>query len=440
MISRRAFLRAFLNKLVSRREHVVNFSSSILLKVISFSLYFAAIPFFISHQGIGEYGIVAFIITVLGYSILLDNGITYIINLRYAQALSLGERDPEKIVRSGFPVYIIISVFLLVGGIYYSENISNSVWGSSEHGDAVAYLSFALAVQVIGSIFSCVLLAHNKVGLVNGGRLVADVIRVSGLFVGAISDEPVLVAVLMFGLGSLCKVMVDIYNCSRVIGLGKLSLQWSIKDMTHVIKASPTMWMISLLSLTALMYDKWYVSSVLSPVDYSYYSVANDFCVKAYFLFYAFSGAVYTPLIKKYAANISVDIISKFYAVSLLAMGMFYYLPLFLWGDKLLTWYIGGEFSSVASPILNIMVGSSLLYLLFNVIEANFYAKGAAAMVLPAYVFGVLTLVCALPLFVKMYGIAGAAWSVMLMFVVMLLSVLIGLFVMRMRVKKCPSL
>ncbi len=439
MIPGREGGKALAGSLVRHREHFVNFSSSILLKVITFALYFLAIPFFISHQGNGEYGVVAFLIAALGYSILLDNGITYVINLRYARSLSLGESDPERIVRSGFPVYLTIGALVMIGGISFSENISNAVWGTIKYKNEVAWLSFALALQVFGSIFSCTLLAHNRVSLVNGGRLVADVARVIGLFSGAVSDDPILISVLLFGVGALCKMAVDIYNCNRLIGLDKFYLRWCIKDTVEIIKASPMMWTISFLSLSALMYDKWYVSSVLSSKEFAYYSVANDFTTKAYFIFYAFSGAVYTPLIRKYAGNDNALIIYRLYAISILAIGLFYYLPLFVYSDELMTWYIGVEFAQVAAPIMDIMVGSALLYLLFNVIETNLYARGTIIPVLGAYIVGVVSLLVSLPVFVERYGIDGGAWSVMLMLALMLAYVSIWVFYKIILVPACRS-
>jgi O-antigen/teichoic acid export membrane protein len=420
---------ALVFSLVRRRwEHFANFLSSIGLKAVSFGLYFAAIPFFIARQGHETYGVIAFLMMLLGYSSLFDNGITYTINLRYVRALSASAVDPEYVIGCAMPVYAVMALVMFLIILAGSPWISASIWGHPGLTYVVAGMAFVIFLQIVGSIFASVLLAHNKVSLVNASRMFADLLRVSGIFLAARSAQPLTIVVVLLAVASAGKMALDVYNCSRIVGLRKLRVRWSRAEVASILKASTVMWGIAIIGLIILVYDKWYVSARFASENYSYYSIANDLSMKVYFIFYAFTGAIYTPLIRKHATKSRTGSIYRIYVAVLLTVSLAYYGPLFIFSEKLLTWYVDADLGRNASSLVRIMIGAAMLYLVFNIFETNLYTKGLAHQVLPPYVLGAFSLVLLTPILASRYQMPGVALSVLIMQAIMLASILIIFF------------
>ncbi len=403
----------------------MNFVSSIILRLVAFASYFAAIPYFLAHQGHETYGVVAFLLMILGYSSLFDNGITYTVTLRYVGALSMGSDDPESIVGYAFPIYAILGGAVAFSIFLFAPYISMSIWGSKEFSGITRGMSLVIFLQVAGALFASVLLARNKVMLVNMSRMTADVGRVFGIVLAAHSAEPLVVVVIMMAISSFAKMAIDLWNCSRLVGLPRLRPRWSISAIVSILRSSAWMWCIAGVGLATLVYDKWYVSSAFSSEKYSYYSIANDFSTKVFFVLYAFTGAIYTPLMRRHATNLGPGPIYRLYFVFLFTVALAYYGPLFVFSEPLLTWYVSADLAANAVDPLRVMIGSALVYLLFNTVEIDLYAKGMARYVLPSYVIGIVSLVCLTPYLARHLQITGVAISVFVMQVLMLISLLL---------------
>ncbi len=413
-------LRGAMAYAVQRREHIWNFSSSIGLKLIVFVLYFLAVPVLIGSQGPETYGIIAFMIAILGYSSLVDHGLTYTVQLRYVQALSTGAAEPERVVRVAIPVYALLSLIVLFTLAPSGSALSNLVWRTNAYAFAAPIIALLLALQVAGSLPATVLLAHNRVALVNVGRLAADMFRVGGLVAAAATDDPVAVALAFFVLGSAAKFAIDMSNCHRLIGLRRLPPVWSMREALGILRTAWVMWAIAVMSIVALLYDKWFVSANISPTDYATYSIASDLTTKIYFVFYALSGALYIPLMRKYATGQSAARLYAVYGAILLVVALLYFVPLCIWSYEILNWYVGPDVAAAGANIIRIMSLSAIVYLLFNLMEVNLYVRGFASRVVPAYAVGVGVLVSTMPIIGSRFGMAGVATSVLLMHVTMI--------------------
>jgi hypothetical protein len=420
-----------------RREHVWNFSSSIGLKLVVFVLYFLAIPVLVGTKGAEVYGVIAFLIALLGYSSLLDNGLTYTVQLRYVRALSTRMDTPERVVRVAIPIYILLASIVFATLAPSGAGLSNTIWRT----DAYAYvgpgLALLLALQVAGSLPAAVLLSHNRVALVNVARLAADVFRVGGLVSAAFANDPIAISLGFFVAGSAAKLAIDLFNCNRLVGLRNLRPAWSLSEMGAVLGTAWVMWLIAAMSLITLLYDKWFVSANISPADYAAYSIASDLTTKIYFVFYALSGAMYTPLMRRYATSGSSGRIYSIYISILAILATTYYMPLGVWSFELLNIYVGPEIAASGENPIRILAVSAVLYLFFNLMEMNLYARGSAHMVVPAYGAGIVALVISTPMLEARFGLDGVAASVLVMQATML-TVTGGIFSLARNRKAAP--
>lgn len=398
---------------LQRREHFWNFLSSIGLKVIAFALYFIAIPPLVATKGAETYGIIAFIIAILGYSSLIDNGLTYTVQLKYVRALTSNAVDPERVVRVAIPIYAFITLLIFFAVAPNGAGLSQLIWNTDAYAQLAPAVATLLALQVAGALPAAVLLGHNRVTLVNVARLAADLLRVTGLLVAAAATDPIGTTIFFCILGSAIKFAIDLYNCNRLVGLRRILPLWSASETATLLKTAWIMWLIAAMSLVTLLYDKWFVSSNISPSDYAAYGISSDLTTKIYFVFYAISTALYTPLMRRYATEVSSKRLYYAYTSILILIAGAYYIPLSIWAEYILHAYVGREMADAGSNVVRILAANAVTYLIFNLMEMNLYARGKSHLVLPSYVAGIIALIGVTPILSAQFGMPGVAAGVL---------------------------
>jgi O-antigen/teichoic acid export membrane protein len=421
------WLLRFRSKIMSNRVHLINGGSLIISKIAVYILYFLAIPLFIKIHGQGAYGLVAFFSIMIGYTVLLENGLSYAVTWRYTRALAQGMTHPEKIIRASVPLYALLSAVSILLLIMFAETISILVWNKSDYILPIRLLGLGVGVLILDALPVSVLQSQNKLAILNLNRFIGDGIRVSALFFAIFVENPLLTVVIFLLFSALVRLILDCVACFRE------SLSWeifrpifSINEIISNIRIAPTMFGIAALSLVISLYDKIFIAEMLSESDFAYYAFASDLCTKAYIIFFAFSSAAYNTLIRRHATAGSLRGMMYAYAAALFVMGFGYYLPLSLYGHIVVSDFLGHDFSNHTMPLVKVLSVSSMLYLAFTVFEANLNAQGNIFSVLIAYAAGLTLLFAVAPCMVASYSVMGMGFALVLMFGLMFLIVFLS--------------
>ncbi len=425
------------------RHHVLNGGSLLVSKVVVYFLYFMAIPPFIAAHGQGAYGLIAFFMTMIGYAVLLESGLSYAVIWRYTGKLERQESQAQTVVQAALPLYAGLAVTVVAAIAFLAEPISQGIWQSPDYRLPIALVGVAVGLMILDAVPASVMQAHNKLLALNINRLIVDVLRVAALYVAIGAANPVMTVISFFLVSALLKLLLDSVYCVYGLKVGAVFWpRWVGSEVWANVKLAPAMFLVAAISLLIAVYDKTFVAKAVSASEYAYYAFAVDVCVRAHILYFAFSGTMYNVLIRRYAGSVATTGLLTSYFIALAVMALGYYLPLSTLGGPVITAFLGEAFSTHAMPLVRILALSSLLYLVFSIFEANLNAMGRVYITLAAYVVGALFLVLVSPHWVRTYGMSGMGYALTVMFGVMLSVVGTAYFLLRTgssRVMVCPQ-
>jgi O-antigen/teichoic acid export membrane protein len=406
----------------SFRGHMFNAGSLIVAKIIVYVVYFAAIPIYVAVHGRASYGVVAFFGVLISYSIMIENGLTYAVTLRYTRALAQGEDlGAQRVIQAALPLYISLALLCGVVFLLGADRLAEFFWPNSGYAGTMRIAGFAVALLVADAMFVSVIQAHNRLVALNMVRLAADVFRASALYLAAYTDKPLQTVVWIFLASAILKLVLDAWYCLvYLISTKSLRPLLDTGEIIATLKAAPTMVVISVASLVISLYEKSYAASHVAPQDFAGYALVADLTTKAHVLYYAVLGTTYNALIRYHAKGWSTHILLKANSAALLFIATTYYLPLAVFGEGIISFSLGAEFGAQTMPLLRILCCSSLAYLAFSYFEANLKARGQALILMWIYLLGLGMFVALTPWLFGIFGLIGIGFALLAVFISML--------------------
>mgnify|MGYP001227012035 CR=1 FL=1 len=420
-----------LSKFIAVRGHIFNASSLLFSKVIVYAAYFAAVPVYVSSHGQASYGVVALFGVLIGYSILLENGLSYAVTLRYTRALARAQEiEANRIVRAAMPMYAMLSLACVLCFLLGADQLSLLIWKKTDYADPLRLAGLAVALLVADALFVSIIQAHNRLVVLNMIRLVVDIVRAAALYVAAYSENSLLPVIWMFLISAILKLALDAGYCLRFLVSKQIFRPlFDVREIVTNLKLAPMTIVISIIWLFVSLYDKTYAARNVPERDFAYYALAADLTSKAHVFFYAILGTTYNAMIRHHAMGKGTGTLLKANGIALLFITIFYYLPIFIFGADIVGYFLGPDFGLQTGPLLKILACCSVIYLAFSCFEANLNAQGRAFAMMWIYLVGLLILVLITPWLFDFFGLAGIGFSLMGMFAAML--VLTGLLTLR---------
>lgn len=413
------------DSVISRRKlwhHLLNGGSLLASKVVIYAISLFAIPIFVKYHGEGAYGILAFFGTLLGYSILIENGLSYAVTLRFTRCLARQELNESIVVaRSALPIYVFLGLLCIIAFTIIGDNLSTFIWKKADYGYAIKVVGATIGVLVFDAFSASLIQAYNRLVALNVIRLLADSIRISSLYIAAFSNDPIVVMVWMFLASAIFKLVLDWLYCIFVIKIKEVyKPRLDFAELISNLKLAPSAFVICGLWLMISMYDKTFAASRVSEAQYAYYALAADLTTKAHILFYAVSGTTYNMMIRRHASNQNIGGVLKIYFVALAVIFAIYYLPLFIFAKQIIAYFLGVDPTGQAVPVIRLLTACSLMYLAFASLEATLNAQGRSLQMMFVYITAAILLPIATPFFFGRFGLVGVSLGLVIMFFTML--------------------
>lgn len=410
-------------RIANAKLHVFNVSSSILFKVLGLLSYFVSVPFFIKVHGDEIYGYVALIITLVTHSALIDKGVTYSFHLEYSKAVTKGGRRKNIPIYRFLPIYVLLSLLSFFVLIAFRNDISRLVFGSEGFDNFIVLLSPVLALHVIASFTDAILRAYNEIHKVNISKFVLDILRACSIVISVVFDDPIIVIIAFFTIAITIRIAVDLLFISNIMNLRDVLKCRISGKVVRLLRPSLNVSLIAVMSLFMLTYEKAFISNKISISELSYYSIAHDISNKAYFIFYAITASLYTPLIRLFEQGKNMFQMNVVIWICLFVFCVVYYLPISMFSAEILALYVNEEFSNHAKDVLPVLAIASIFYLSFSIVETNLFAKGESGLIVVPYVLGVIALVVSTNLFIEI-SIVNVAKCMLATYLVMFLSMI----------------
>jgi len=401
----------------SKKEHIINFSSFFVNRLISLALFAFTTSIFINRAGSKEFGILTMLLLIYSYISVADLGMGYAVGYRLTRAVSRRNFGyASKILQHALPFYIIVGGCASILIFAFSSDISIMFTKTVEYSFIYKVISLGIFPLVIDTVVLMVMQSYNKVYLINLSRLIYDIFRATPLLLVVVYKNDLLEKIMIIVVaGCYIKLMTDIYLCYKLIG----NLTWLkpvlvFKELRFNIKYGIPMLLTLIIGMIITSIDKFYITNLLSMEQLAYYSVALEVNVKAWFLIWAVTGSLTTVLIRRNVLKISTHDLEKFSMVSVVVIFVLYYLPLIVFAKEILALWINRDFAEKSFRITRILSVASLFYMLYAVKHNILQAEGRFITITGIYGVGLALLLISLLVLPKYFGAEGVAYSYVL--------------------------
>lgn len=394
-----------------------NIGANYIGAVIRAVLPLITLPIYLSHFGIQNWGIVSFIIFFVSAMSILDAGISQALVKEFASFHEVGKSSSkqsanllfsyERLYRS-FAVFIVFLTALSAGFIVNNWMSLGSL--PFETGIWAIYCACAIFIfQFSSSIYRTILLAHQEQVLLNqiqtGFLIIRQIIGV----VLAILTGSVWVYLVWQAFSVAIEATWMYFFAWRSVGLSRGAARWDGKSVKLTLSFVTAMGISVLFGAATTMVDKFYVSSKLSISILGYYSIALSISFGVLSLSYPVFNAFLPQLVKlqKNRRALMGENINIFCLIigGLLISGVLYFL---IGRSLLLIWLKSEIIVDEVYPILNILLISSALNVVYNLGYTNWVASGSYKLITSVNAISFLLALFITPLMIDFYGVIGA--------------------------------
>lgn len=401
----------------SKKEHIINFSSYFVNRLIALALFAFTTSVFINKAGSETFGILTMLFLIYNYISVVDLGMGYAVGYRLTRAVSRRNFTyASKILQRALPFYMIAGgcVSLLI--FAFSSNISEWFTKTREYSFIYKLISIGIFPLVMDTVVLMVLQSYNKIYLINLSRLVYDIFRAAPLLLVIVLQKALLEKIMLIVVaGCYIKLLTDIYLCYKIIG----NLIWLkpvlvFKELRFNILYGMPMLITLVIGMVINSIDKFYISTNLSMEQLAYYSVALEVNVKAWFLIWAVTSTLTTVLVRRNVFNISTQDIEKISILSVMVIFIMYYIPLIIFTKEILTLWISRDFAEKSYRMTRILSVASLFYMLYAVKHNVLLAKGRFLTLSGINGAGLALLLVSLQVLPNYFGSEGVAYAYVL--------------------------
>lgn len=420
--------RSLLARYKARKEHVANFGSFFVNRIISLALFAFTTSVFINRAGNERFGILTMLLLIFSYISIADLGMGYAVGYRLTRAVSRGNKAVAvKILQHAFPFYIAVGLVSSLAVLFFSAELSRVFTKSGEYTFIYRVISLSIFPLLLDSVVLMILQAYNKVYLINASRLFYDLFRAAPLLLVLVVEDNLLeIIICTIAFGCYLKLFLDIYLGYKLFG----NLEWlrpafRRKELFFNLKYGMPMLLTLGIGMIITSIDKFYITNFISLEQLAYYSVALEVNVKAWFLVWSVTGSLQTVLIRRNVANrdtLDLQRISL-YAVAII-FGL-YYVPLIFFAEQILGVWINKDFAENSYRLVRILAFYSLLYMLYAIRHSILQAAGKFVTITGIYLLGLVTLLTALLVLPKQFGIEGVAYSYVITYAAFVLATIV---------------
>jgi len=338
-------------------------------------LSFFTIPYIVRGLGVERYGVLSLAWAVIGYFCLVDIGLGRATTKFVAEAIGRDEqkRIPEIVSTSLLFITMLAvlgSIILIIITPFLVRNILKMPASLVDEAKIVFYIaSFSVVIMLLSTVFIGILEAYQRFDIVNKIRIPSSLFN-SIIVVGVVFFTKSLPAiVLLIILKNTIFLFLSILASGKLIFPGE---SFSQAFQKLVIKASLIRslftfggWMtvIFIFSLLNTHLDRFFIGSLLSVSDVSYYCLPFDIVHKLWIL----PVSTYAVLFPAFSAIGLSDkkrveeIFAKASKYTIILTGSIV-IAILLYADRILLYWLGEEFAKRSTFVFKVIA----LAFLFN--------------------------------------------------------------------------
>jgi O-antigen/teichoic acid export membrane protein len=412
-------LRSISKKAARHSRDLSNVGAFLATRLLAIGLYAVSLPIFINRTSEAAYGVIAIGFSFISLSMLLDVAVGYVVAQGVGRRLARTGKRHLKLFNTLFWIYFLGAFALAMLLVLVFMNVGLP----DDERNLFIWIGLLLPALAISGIVAAVFQANNSLVYLNSSRFIFEAGKAAALIISALLfAEPDAVGPLLFVI-VLLRALLDLWQLRVRMGYRVYPTNFieMLRYRPLLMMGLPSLWTV-LLSLLVNIGDKLLIAKLFSKADVAHYSLAFDVNTKAYLILGAINSAMYAVMIRNHAMKRSSSTQIWIGLVTVVIIGLIYYLPLALFSKQILSVWVSPEFGAAASHLVPVFALASLAYLCGNVFEISLLAKGLSVKVFQIYCVAVFMYFITLLLLINRIGLSAFAWA----YVIMNMAMFIG--------------
>jgi O-antigen/teichoic acid export membrane protein len=421
-----------ITQLFNRYElHIKNILYFLVTRLIAIVAFILVVPLFIEQASEEQYGLASIGFSLLTISTALDVAFGYVLIQSFGRRYARGRDMANSPTLGLFSFYLNISIGIAVFGVAIVFTLGLSAPETLMYASLAALLPALCISGCVAAIFQ----ARNQLKPINLSRFSFELSKVFALATSAVIAEDISLIGPVMLITACIRSAFDLYFLRTLTGINftyYVNSAHENKNFFKIASCGLHPLLTAALTMSISIGDKIIIKEIFGASSVAYYSIAYDISTKAYILVYAVNAAMLSVILHRYARRSSTHapLFVGLYSVTL--MGIFFYIPLFVFAPQITNYWLSNSISANVVPLVRIMVIASMSYLYGNVFEVSLIAMGRAKSVFFVYLVGVVVYwVC---VFISSWqqSLQGFMYSYLILFIILLS----GFFIDYMRQKR----
>ncbi|HFI1127641.1 TPA: flippase [Klebsiella variicola] len=381
------------------------------------------IPFIIKNIGTERFGILTLIYSVIGYMNVFDFGLTRSITkqvVKYKELNKLNELASSILTGLSAIVVIILCVSFFFS--LYASEITHKIFNPStsdiekEVRDSLYIISFCLPFVVSQSVFSGVMEAFGEFKKIATGKIPFSFLMYAVPFIVSLSS-PSLISITI----SLCilRIVMAIFfyymmntTVIRICGFSTIKSAIRMDMGIELVKFGGWVSISNIIAPVMLYIDRFFIASLIGASVVAYYTTPYEVVSKVAIVAASVCGVLFPLLVKKIPSDIKYA--NKIYWRSFWGIFGILILPVCIGiscAHFILSTWINEQFAEQSKVIFCLFLIGFMIHGLIQPAFTWIQSSGKPQFTAFSHVFDLVLYVIYFPVFVKHYGVVGAAYS-----------------------------
>ncbi len=375
-------------------------------------------PIIVHRLGVRDYGILLLTATIMGFLNLMDFGVGMAIVKKMAEYVAkqdlLGQR---RLLGSAYTIFFILGlvgflIFLVLGLVGLN-------WfhvAADQHAyvlKAFIYSGLAYVATSVSLVAVYVLKSLQRyditvsMGLVQNivASLVSLLLVVQGFGLQALLISNMIIA-------TVCMVVYS-WRLTHILPHYSFHFSWDSMEIKSSFRYGIQFFITNLSNNTLAQFDRLIIPLYLSPVQLSYYSLPGNVAEKINGVGSSTTSVLF-PLMSSLQGVSSIEKAKVVYTRvmrNMLVITLAMAVPLALFADPLLRFWLGPQFAEQGARVLVLLVGTNFFLALYGVLQNFLSGYGYISQLMKWSCAMAVLNVGLLLIAVPRYGITGAAWA-----------------------------
>lgn len=370
------------------------------------------VPKIIQELGLERFGVLTLVWAVVGFSSLLDFGVSRALTKRVAELHRQSTRL-RPLIRTGLCFIALLALGMGLLSLFMTDlfDFERFKLSHDEFENSSFLLALSIFIVILGGGFRGVLEGLHRFGVVSFVRLGFGLITFIAPLLVFDSTPRIDYIIAIMLVARTVGILIMAWSCRAYLYKGRLSHARRMIELRQLMAMGGWMTLSNLASALMLYIDRFFIAGSAFAPTLALYTTPYEFVTKLFIIPSALSSVLFPQMsISTLSSNARTKLLAKGSAAILASVTPLIALVM-LFAQEMLGWWVSPQFAIDASLVLRILSIGVLVNCLAQIFQTYLLGCGRAAWI--AWTHS-LELCIFIPIFyvtIKHFGLEGAAWT-----------------------------